>query len=106
MPKKQITKKMQNKCKKNKSQKKMQKKCEKNAKKMRKKREKNAKKMRKKCDPTRAAKTKSKKKEKTKGIKRDSPLNRLGAPQKIAALLSPRQNLSLSKKFPLAKKIP
>ena len=89
MQKKQITKKMQNKCKKINHKQKMQKKCGKNATKMRKK-----------CDPTRAAKTKSKKKEKKKGKKRDSPLNRLEAPQKIAALLSPRQNLSLSKNFP------
>ena len=57
----------------------------------------------KKCDPTRAAKTKSKK---TKGKQRDSPPNRLEAPQKNAALLSPRQHLSLSKTCPLATFVP
>ena len=82
--------------KKSKSQKK---KCKKSAKKMRKNAKKNA------TQPEQQ-KQKAKKKEKKKGKKRDSPLNRLEAPQKIAALLPPRQNLSLSKNFPLAKIFP
>ena len=59
---------------------------------------KNAKKCEKNATQPEQQKQKAKKKK-----KRDSPLNRLEAPQKIAALLSPRQNFSLSKIFPLAK---
>ena len=73
-----------------------------NAKKMQKKMQ-IRKKKRKKMRPNQSSKNK---KQKKKGKKRDSPLNRLEAPQKNAALLSPRQHLSLSKTCPLATFVP
>ena len=85
-----------------KSEKKLQKNCETNKSQ---KNAKNAEKMRKTCDPTRAAKTRSKKKEKQgnkKGLTTELP----GGTSKIAALLSPRQNLPLSKTCPLETFVP
>ena len=97
----QIRKKLQQNAKKRKTQQK----CKTNAKKTdhQKKCKNKSGKYAKKMRPNQSSKNKKQNQKEKKGKKRDSPLNRLEAPPKIAALLSPRQNLSLSKICPLAK---